>query len=63
MAIALEIEHERLARACEPDAPGDAVAGAVVNLPAENVVVNAPGHEADLIRVLRTASLHFKVSE
>jgi hypothetical protein len=44
MTISAQVKRERLRGAGQPDTPGHAPAGAIVNLAAENVFVEAAGH-------------------
>ena len=44
MAIAAQVERERRAESGEPDTTGNEAARAVVDLPAEDVFMEAPGH-------------------
>jgi hypothetical protein len=45
LRIATQLEPHRLGQTLEPDATGHAAARAVINLPAEDVLVDSPGHE------------------
>ena len=48
LAIAAQLEHERLVDPRQPDSAGHEAAGAVVDLATDNVFIDAPGHAVRL---------------
>ena len=48
MTIALQVEHQRLIDARQPDSPGHTTACAIIDFPTEDVLVNSPGHAQNL---------------